>query len=168
MAVIPDICLGRLIYRIFVLVNTRCWGQAHVTGKIQTPPLPLPPPPPPPHTHTHWGSKMVPLLRFFVRPWFHMRRLLCPYLFFLSSFWCPRRAVFRDCGISWISSLLFLCIVCHGLFTLPLGVIGRLCPVIVTLPGHFLHYQQQNHLSSVTVKSYRRAYIDFTEEMDPL
>ena len=32
------------------------------------------------------------------------------------------------------------CTVCHGLFALPLGVIGRLWSVIVVLPGHLLYY----------------------------
>ena len=31
-----------------------------------------------------------------------------------------------------------LCTVCHGLFALPLGVIGRLCSVSVATPGHLL------------------------------
>ena len=30
--------------------------------------------------------------------------------------------------------------VCLGVFALPLGVIGRLCSVIVLLPGYLLHY----------------------------
>ena len=30
--------------------------------------------------------------------------------------------------------------VCHVLFALPHGVIGRLCSVIVALPGHLLFY----------------------------
>ena len=39
------------------------------------------------------------------------------------------------------SSLLFcLCILCHGLFALPLGDIGRLGSVIVALPRHLLYY----------------------------
>ena len=32
-----------------------------------------------------------------------------------------------------------MCAVCHGLFVLHRGVIGRLCFVIVTLPGHCLY-----------------------------
>ena len=33
-----------------------------------------------------------------------------------------------------------MCIVCHGLFALPLGVAGRPLPVIVAFPGHLLYY----------------------------
>ena len=33
-----------------------------------------------------------------------------------------------------------MCAVCRGWFMLPLGVIGRLRPVIVTLPGYFLYF----------------------------
>ena len=32
-----------------------------------------------------------------------------------------------------------LCTVCHGLFALPLSVIGRLRPVIVATPRHLLY-----------------------------
>ena len=34
---------------------------------------------------------------------------------------------------------LWLYIVCHGLFALPLDVIGRLCSVIVVLPGYLVY-----------------------------
>ena len=34
----------------------------------------------------------------------------------------------------------FMCAVSHGLFALPLGVIGRLCSVIVAILGHLHNY----------------------------
>ena len=34
-----------------------------------------------------------------------------------------------------------LCTVCHGMFALPLGVIGRLSSVTVAIPGHLLFYK---------------------------
>ena len=34
-----------------------------------------------------------------------------------------------------------LCTVYHGLFALPIGVIGRLCYVIVVLPGHLYYFE---------------------------
>ena len=37
------------------------------------------------------------------------------------------------------SSVCGMCTVCHGLFALPLGVICRLCSVIVAIPGHVLY-----------------------------
>ena len=33
-----------------------------------------------------------------------------------------------------------VCDICPGMFTLPLGVIGRLCSVIVALSGHLYYF----------------------------
>ena len=38
------------------------------------------------------------------------------------------------------------CSVCHGLFALPLGLIGWLCSVTVALPGHLLYTICLNYL----------------------
>ena len=37
-----------------------------------------------------------------------------------------------------------LCAICLGLFALPVGVIGRLCSVIVALPGHIVYCQDKH------------------------
>ena len=59
-------------------------------------------------------SKEFPLLQFFfVHQWFHMRCLLFLVFFFFPlfvphlSFWCLGKAFLCDCGISWVSSLIF-------------------------------------------------------------
>ena len=43
--------------------------------------------------------------------------------------------------VGWFSfhGFSYIYTVCHSLFALPLGVIGRLCSVIVVLPGHILY-----------------------------
>ena len=57
--------------------------------------------------------------------------MLCLVRPHLSFFWWLGRAVLCGCGIFWISSFLVL-------FTLLLSVMGRLCSVSGTLPGHLL------------------------------
>ena len=49
--------------------------------------------------------------------------------------------------VALFSSVNGLFAVSHGLFDLPLGVIGG-CSVIVALPGHILHYSYKNFYHS--------------------
>ena len=50
--------------------------------------------------------------------------------------------IFRDLGAGWFAFLWFvdMCTVCLGLFTVSIGVIGRLCSVTEALSGHLLFY----------------------------
>ena len=48
----------------------------------------------------------------------------------------------RESWLLCLSLVCGVCTVCHGLFTFPLGVIGRLCSVIVALSGHLLYYSR--------------------------
>ena len=57
------------------------------------PSTPSPTPTPPPSFYTA-RSNVVPLLQFFVRLWFHVWRLCCPYLFLIS----PSHASFEAFG----------------------------------------------------------------------
>ena len=43
-----------------------------------------------------------------------------------------------------VSLVYGLCTLCHDLFAPPLGVIGRLCSVIVALSVHLLYYFEFN------------------------
>ena len=49
----------------------------------------------------------------------------------------------RRCLLSF-SLVCGYCTVCHGLFALPVCVIGRLFSVSIALPGHILYYQLPN------------------------
>ena len=43
-------------------------------------------------------------------------------------------------NIMWIPPLICSYAVCLGMFTHPLGVIGRLCSVNVAIPGHLYYF----------------------------
>ena len=57
---------------------------------------------------------------------FLMWRLCCPYLVLISPYFGAREGRLRDCGISWVSSIIvFVC--CLSWFVCyPIGIIGRL------------------------------------------
>ena len=40
--------------------------------------------------------------------------------------------------------------VCHGLFALPLGIIGRLCSAIMTFTGHLIYNKSTRIFSLVS------------------
>ena len=78
---------------------------------------------------------MVLLLHFFffVRLWSHKWLLCGPYLFNISpSFWASGGLCFVNVGMFVFRY--------HGLFVLHLGVIDRLCAVIVVISEHFLYF----------------------------
>ena len=43
-------------------------------------------------------------------------------------------------------------VVCYSVFALPLGVISKQCSVILTFPGHFLHFF---YLSPANFRAYQ-------------
>ena len=69
-----------------------------------------------------------------------MKRGVFFFFFFFFFFFC---FFFLICG---------LCTVCLGLFVLLLGVIGRLCSMIVIIPGHRLYYlSESDYIQSTLV-----------------
>ena len=61
----------------------------------------------------------------------------------------------RDTILAGYYSLMFLFVytICHSLFALPLGVICKLCSVIVAIPEHLYYFA---YLSSLTMASSAR------------
>ena len=56
-------------------------------------------------------SKAVPLLQFFfvcASVVSYVAFVLSLFVSHLSFIWCLGRAVLRDCGVSWVSSLIFM------------------------------------------------------------
>ena len=67
--------------------------------------------------------------------------LFIPHLFLF----CPRKALIRDCSISWVSSLIYSYIwrlFCHCLMLISpsFGALKRPCFVIVAFPGYTYLY----------------------------
>ena len=96
-------------------------------------------------------SKVVVLMLFVlcVALWLLTARLFmfCPDCCLTIMLWILSNTVILLLGKRELAVLLHysfgLCTGYIGLFAFPLGVIGRLCSVIVALPRHLLHYFSQ-------------------------
>ena len=59
-----------------------------------------------------------------------------------SSFRCLGNTVLPDCGITWVASLIFLSMFAVDMFSFPSFYVdqGKLCYLLVALPGHLRSY----------------------------
>ena len=69
---------------------------------------------------------------------YQVRCLVVAFRGFCLAFWLSHWG--RESWLLCFSLICDMCAVCHSLFALPLGVIGRLWSAIVTISVHLMYY----------------------------